>query len=197
MLAVANLGLGSCVISAIATRLVFPSVSLEGKCFDLLRSAPLGLAQLLRYKFLVWLLPVTAIALVVLVSGSLAIFVPLDAILATAFIAICLSISIVGLAIGIGGVYAEFDWDSPSQIATNYGSLVFMFFATVCIFISLIPAAVLLVFTIVPSLQEQVDSHSYLTIVVSAAALCLLINTAIARHALAAGEKSLSKKLFE
>lgn len=197
MLAVANLGLGSCVISAIATRLVFPSVSLEGKCFELLRSAPLGLTQLLRYKFLVWLLPVTSISLVLLVSGSLAIFVPLEAIIATAFIAVCLSISIVGLAIGVGSVYAEFDWDSPSQIATNYGSLVFMFFATICIFISLIPAAVLLVFTIVPSLKDQVDSHSYLTIVSSAAALCLLINTAIARHALAAGEKSLSKKLFE
>lgn len=126
LLAVSNISLGSCVLTAIATRFVFPSISMEGKCFNLLKSAPLRIYDIVFYKFTTWLIPFTLVAIIVLVAGALAIDANYLTLAFTAFIAINLSFALVATAIGTGAKYARFDWDSPTQVATGFGSLILM-----------------------------------------------------------------------
>ena len=114
VLSISNVTFGACVISAITTRFVFPSVSLEGRAYTLIRATPLTIEELLRYKFRTWFVPISLLAVVLLVSGSMAIQASIATIIATAFVAVSLASGIVGLGVGIGAVYAKFDWESPA-----------------------------------------------------------------------------------
>src|SRR3989304_4390104 len=58
-----NQGLGGFVLSAIAARVLFPSVSLEGRQLWLLRSSPLDLQAMLWSKYWVGTLPLLILAL--------------------------------------------------------------------------------------------------------------------------------------
>lgn len=193
VLSVSNIAFGACVLSAIATRFIFPSISLEGYAYVVVRSAPLTIRQLLRRKMLVWLVPTAALSLTLLVSGTFAIQAPFATILATAAIGLMLSIGIVGLGIGVGAVFAKFDWDYPSQVLSSFGSLVFMLLSLVLAFLTLIPASLLLVVTNVPDLASQMGTQEYATTVALSLFLVFLINFIAARHALATGVEHLTE----
>ena len=194
VLSVSNIAFGVCVISAIATRFVFPSVSLEGRAYILLRDAPLSLTQLLRYKFLTWFFPVVLLSEVLLISGALAIQVPMPAVLVTAFVSVAVSIGIVGLGIGTGAVYAKFDWDSPANVTASFGSLVYMVFSLGLIIICLIPTLLLYVLTCVPGFLEHMGAGDYYMTIACCMILLVIINTAVARKALSAGNQRLSER---
>ena len=72
-LVLANIGMGGFVIAAVSTRLVFPSLSLEGKSYWILQAAPVSLGGILRAKFWAWFPPVATISSVIFASGALAI----------------------------------------------------------------------------------------------------------------------------
>ena len=78
LLAAANIILGGCVIAAISTRFVYPSVSLEGKTYFLIRVAPLAIKSFLLRKFLIWFAPMALVGCVLTISGALAIQVSPD-----------------------------------------------------------------------------------------------------------------------
>ena len=107
VLSLANITFGACVIAAITTRFVFPSISLEGRAYILARSSPLGIHQLLHYKFRTWLIPIGLLSLILLVS-ALGRYKRLRLRLSRpAIIALSMTCGIVGLGIGIGAVYAN------------------------------------------------------------------------------------------
>lgn len=191
ILAVANTAFGSCVVAAIATRFVFPSVSLEGSAFVLVRCTPMTIEQFLRNKFFTWLPPISAISLVLFVSGAWAIQAPPQAVLASAIIAVALSIGIVGLGIGVGAVYAKFDWDSPAQVTASFGSLVYMLLALGAILLTIIPTIFAFVLTCVPTLSERIGERDYFIALVCTYALVFLINWGATRRALSAGAQRL------
>ena len=191
ILAISNIALASCIIAAISTRFVFPSVSFEGRAYQIIRSAPLALHKLLYYKYFVWLFPVGGITTTLLVSGSWAIQLPPNTVLLSGLIAIAMSIGLVGLGIGIGAVFARFDWSSPSQLAASFGSLFFMVLALGLIFISLLPAGFLLVLSCVPNVAAKLSGMDRLIAVSCSFFLLFYANLTAARHALKAGEETL------
>lgn len=190
-LSVANVILGACVVAAIATRFVYPSVSLEGKSYYMIRLTPLSISQYLKNKFMLWFMPVLSLNLILLSSGALAIESSSSTLLATIFVTICISIGITGIGIGIGSVYSKFDWDSPSQISASFGSLVYMFLALVTIALSILPCLMLFALTNIDTLKDNLDAPYYFALLLSSTGLILTINYCAARWSLRAGAEHL------
>ena len=192
-MAMANVALGGCVIGAIATRFVYPSVSLEGRAYSILRQAPLSAKQFLRTKFFIWVWPIAVLSSVLLLSGALAVQSSIHSILFTIAIACCLSIGIVGLGIGVGAIYVRFDWDVPEQVTASFGSLVYMFLTLTVITVTMVPAALAFVFTSVPSIAANLSGLQYLFILCFSLSLILFCNIFVARWAINSGAQTLSK----
>lgn len=190
-LSVANVILGACVVAAIATRFVYPSVSLEGKSYYMIRLTPLSIHEYLKNKFLLWFIPVLSLNLILLISGALAIQSSTSTILATFFVTICLSIGITGIGVGIGSVYSKFDWDSPSQISASFGSLVYMFLALTTIAFSTLPCLMLFALTNIESLKDNLEAPYYFALLLSSTGLIITINYCAARWSLRAGSEKL------
>ncbi len=145
MLAVSNISLGTCVLTAIATRFIFPSISIEGKSYELLKTLPISKERFINYKFFTWLIPYTLFSIVILCSGALAIDANLHTLFLTMLIAISISISISSSAILHGTKYAKFDWEHPTQISASVGSFIFMLRTFFNIYIYLIFSTILFI----------------------------------------------------
>lgn len=187
VLSLANMVFGACVVAAISTRFVFPSISLEGRAFLIVRAAPLTIEQLLRNKFYTWLGPTCGLSVLLLVSGSWAIYGSFETVVATAIVSVALGIGISGLGVGIGAVYAKFDWDSPSQVTASFGSLVYMLLAMGLVMITMIPSLLMFVLTCVPNFVAQMSRNDYLLVLCCSYFLIFFINYMAARQALSAG----------
>jgi ABC-2 type transport system permease protein len=121
-----NLALAGFVLASIAARFVFPSVSLEGRALWLLRSSPLPVADLLWAKFWVGVIPLLALALVLVGFTNVLLgvqpFVHLVSLAAITGLVFPLS----AMALGFGTVYPRFDTENAAQIPTSFGGLLYM-----------------------------------------------------------------------
>ena len=138
------------IITAVMTRLVYPSISLEGKAFWILMSAPLRLRKLIRAKFWCWLPISITVAITLLLSGVFVVYPKTLIILATIYIGVFLSIGCTGLAIGIGAMFASFEWESPNQIAAGFGTLVLLLASLSLVVFCFAPASALYFIMIIP-----------------------------------------------
>jgi ABC-2 type transport system permease protein len=121
-----NLALAAFVISAIAVRFVFPALSLEGKTFWVLKSAPLHLRRWWWSKFWVSLLPLVSLGeILVLVTNQLLHVSPFMMLLApiTLFFLI---FGIVALGMAVGVAYPNFTAEHHAKIAASYGGVLYM-----------------------------------------------------------------------
>lgn len=123
---VSNWMIGAFVVTGICTRFVFPSLSLEGRSIWILLSSPVRLYQVLHAKFACWYIPVALVAGGVFAAGAAAINAEPVLILYNVLSGFIVSYGVVGLAVGLGARFANFDWDHSSELAASFGSLVFM-----------------------------------------------------------------------
>jgi ABC-2 type transport system permease protein len=123
---VLNLGLGAFVTTAVAVRFVFPMVSLEGRAWWILRTAPFSLAHVWWTKFWIGFLPLCAFAvgLVVLTNGVLG--VPAAPAAAITVLLIGLVTAIVSMGLAFGARHPKLDSGNAAQIATGFGAMVYM-----------------------------------------------------------------------
>jgi len=191
---IANIALGGCVVAALATRFVYPAISLEGQAYWIVRSAPMSIRQLLHDKFLIWILPVTLVSLGLLTAGALVIQVPPITVFLCAALAVALSVGIVGLAIGVGAVYATFDWETTAQLTANFGSLIFMMLSLGLVLVTIIPTSLLIMLNNIPGITEKLDRIDYLVAMCSASFLVFFINFATARWAMNVGAEALRRR---
>jgi len=192
-LLVGNIAVGAFVVTAICTRFAFPSISLEGSAFWMISSSPLALTDLIRNKFHFWLVPTILLSVTFLGSSSYILGMNWRFTMLSILAAIIVSYGVVGLAVGLGAYFADFDWEHPSQLAAGFGSLVFMLLGVGSILTSLVPIT-----TIALMVQLQLSSHTDepLRRLVAATALiaAATLNYLIARLALRAGRQKLSDK---
>lgn len=146
LLATTNLYLGLVVTSAIVARFVYPSVSLEGRSYTLLRQAPLSIGGFLRHKLALWSIILGIVSITILVSGGWAVHIPLPLLWATALLAPLISIGVVGIGIGLGARYAKFDWDYTSQLSNGIGGLVYFCLTLLYLSFTFIPALAIFFF---------------------------------------------------
>jgi ABC-2 type transport system permease protein len=126
VVAFCNLGLAAFVTASVAVRFVYPSVSLEGRVWWVLRSAPVPLATLWWSKFLVAFLPLTLLGetLIVITNRYLGVASELTLVfMATLLFVIA---AIVSLGLAFGAAYPRLDSNNAAQIATGFGGVVYM-----------------------------------------------------------------------
>ncbi len=129
LLAFLNTGLAGFVTAAVAIRFVFPAVSVEGRAFWLVRSAPISMARLVWSKFWMYLVPLLVLSesLVILSNWFLSVSGLMMGL--SIFTMAFLTAGIVGLGIGLGAVYPRFFVENVAKIATGYGAILYMILA--------------------------------------------------------------------
>lgn len=125
----ANLGLAGFVLSAIAIRFAFPAVSLEGKAFWLLQTAPISLRTLLWSKFWLSFVPLLLLGEVLILCSNLLLNVPgwmMTLSLVTMFL---MTFGIAAIGVGLGALYPNFNYENAAEIPTSFGGAVCMIFS--------------------------------------------------------------------
>jgi ABC-2 type transport system permease protein len=174
--------------SSICTRVVFSSVSLEGRQFWLLQIGPLTMGELLRSKLFAWFVPVSLVSAVLFATGTYVIIGQSEMLLYYIVMSLFVSYGIVGLGIGLGAYFADFSWEHPSQLALSLGSFVYMLSSAVLVIANIIPISIIL--RLEPALDPSV-ALTNTTITLLLGVVVAAINVAIAQLALRLGERAL------
>jgi ABC-2 type transport system permease protein len=194
-LVVSNLAMGAFVITAVCTRFVFPSLSLEGQSFWILQTSPMSIKDLLHAKFWCWLVPVATISSIIFASGALAINAGPHVVIINALASWVICYGIVGLAVGMGAFFANFDWEHTSQLAASFGSLVFMLFSTLLIFLNLLPAGLLIFLRTLRMAGYTFTQTNWYVAVGCSALLLVYLNYVATRWSLRLGETALRERM--
>ncbi|MBZ0273833.1 hypothetical protein K8I61_17470 [bacterium] len=128
-LAYVNLALGGFVLAAISVRFVLPAVSLEGKAFWIIRTAPVSIPRFVWGKLRFYLPPMLIVAQTLIVASNWLLGSNLFMLVFSAVVTGMLAVAITALAIGIGAMYPNFDEKNIARIATGISSLIFMTWA--------------------------------------------------------------------
>jgi ABC-2 type transport system permease protein len=135
-----NIALAGFVLSAVGARLVFPAVSLEGRAFWIIQTAPVGIRSFLWSKFWAGLIPLLVLAeILVLVTNHLLGVDRVTGVLSVLTI-FTITLGVTGLGVGLGAVYPRFTVSNPAHIATGFGGMVYMIVSL--IYIGVVVAAV-------------------------------------------------------
>ena len=120
---VSYLNLGACALNlaTLTTRFVYPQFSLEGKRLWIVGMAPLGLVKVVKAKF--WLASrsamIVTVSLVWLSCHMLR--MPIDRTSYFTLIIATMTLTMTGLAIGLGALYPNFKEDNPTKIVSGFG----------------------------------------------------------------------------
>ncbi len=167
-LAISNVLLVGFMTTTILTRLVYPSVSLEGRAFWIIQVTPIRVQEVVRAKLYCWLPFTTLLASSLMVVGAFAIGLDVATSMIVLLLGLAMTLGTTALAIGLGARYASFDWESPSQLAIGLGTLSLLLLSVTVVFLFTIPSSVLLSFLIVPRLREIVGAEtSYFVMIIS------------------------------
>ena len=184
----------SFLIAAVGTRFVFQSLSLEGGSFWILQTSPLSNRDILRAKFIAWLLPISVILSVLFGMGVIAIGGTYALVLLKVFSTICVCYGVVGLGVGLGAYFANFHWEHPSQLAASFGSLVYMLSAVGLVSLSTGILAALLVVRHFTVTEEFFTLGEYWGMVIGLLTLLFYLNYSVTRFCLNLGERELERR---
>lgn len=183
------------LITAVGTRFVFQSVSLEGRSFWIMQSSPVSLKEFLRTKLVCWFFPVALVLGCVFAAGAHAVGAPAYLVVLKMVSSWIMCYGIVGLGIGLGAYYANFSWEHTTQLAASFGSLVYMLACVGLVSLDLGIIGLVLVF------QHLYDTTAYFGLVEyvlgasSAAALLIYLNLGVTRWSLGFGERELVRRM--
>jgi len=195
-LASSNILFAGFILTAVMTRLVYPSISLEGRGFWILRVSPVNIRRLIAAKFWCWLPISSSVVLTLLIAGIHVIELDRGTLIVTAVIGLSLSIGATGLAVGLGAIYAMFDWESPSQISVGLGTLVLLLLGLLLVVLNGIPAAALTFLVSVPELRAKIGLINAFYLQCLCLFLIIYLNLALSTWARNRGVKSLESRIL-
>lgn len=135
------------VLAGVAVRFVFPAVSLEGRAWWIVRSAPIGLDELLHSKLIIHFVPLAILGVLLSILSCLVIDVPLAFGVMSVGLVLSVALCISAIGVGLGGVFPKFTAENPAKIPTGVGGVVFMIssmsFVLVFLLASIYPAFIL------------------------------------------------------
>ncbi len=185
------------LLTAIMTRLIFPSVSLEGKSFWILQSSPIDLTGLLVSKFYCWFPFALFISLFLLLTGGWAVGMGWTELLNTAFTGACMAFGCTGLAIGMGAYFSSFDWESPNQLSTGLGTLALFGASLLLVVLVTIPAATSTLILAVPALANKYGVNFTIGVAATCQIFILFASIYASRLAKARGAIALQHKTLK
>jgi ABC-2 type transport system permease protein len=125
----ANLALAGFVLSAIAIRFAFPAVSLEGRAFWILQTAPMSLRALLWSKFWLNFVPLLFLGELLVFLSNLLLHVPAWMMTLSLITMGLMTFGIAAIGVGLGALYPNFNFDNAAEIPTSFGGAVCMIFS--------------------------------------------------------------------
>lgn len=136
-----NLLMAGLVLTAVAARFLYSSVSLEGQAFWVIRASPVGMRGFLLSKFLSGTLFVAVLtaSMVFLTNSAMKAGHALTAL--SLFLTVILSISVGGLATGLGALSPKFKYENIASVSMSAGGMSFMLSAFALVVLSISSAA--------------------------------------------------------
>jgi ABC-2 type transport system permease protein len=125
-----NIGLAGFVLAAIAARLVFPAISLEGRSLWLLKSSPLRLPTLVWSKYWVGVVPLLVLAVSLTVGTNVILRVTGFMNVVSLGTIVLLTLALAAMALAFGAVYPKFNSENAADVPTSFGGLLFMMSST-------------------------------------------------------------------
>jgi ABC-2 type transport system permease protein len=126
VIAFLNTGLVAFVITAIAARLVLPSVGNEGTSFWIIRVSPVSIGKFLWTKYIIAFFPLFLLAQLLIVVSNLLLGVTVWFIVLGIGTCAVLVASVTGLAVGIGAYSARFSLIDTDREQTGIQGTVYM-----------------------------------------------------------------------
>jgi ABC-2 type transport system permease protein len=121
-----NVAVAGFVVAAIGLRFTFPSISLEGSSYWLLKSAPVTTAAVMREKLMVSLVPSLAIGLVLIAVSNHLLNADLFISVLSAFTIMVASVVISVMGIALGATFPDFNVENIHQLESSYGGFLYM-----------------------------------------------------------------------
>ena len=135
-----NLAACSLNLATLTTRFVFPQFSLEGKRLWIVGRAPLGLPHVLRSKYLLFTGASLVITLGMILLSCHMLRLPGERTFYFASAITVMTLTLNGLALGVGVLYPNLREDNPSKIVSGFGGT----FALVMSFLYIVMSVLLL-----------------------------------------------------
>ena len=193
---VSFLVVSSLIMLSICARFVFPSVSLEGASLWVLQVAPITPRAILRAKYITWAIPLGSICAVLFASAGLALALEPLCIIALGIAACIITHGLVALGIGLGARCSRFDWEHPAELATSWGSLLYLVTGLMTVLISFIPLCLMFgCYLFFPAMFQT--TNNLLALFSVGLGVLLLIHLLIGKIALRIGVSALTKVFAE
>ena len=125
-ISILNLGLAGFVLSAVAVRFVFTSTSLEGRSFWIVLASPIAFRGFLREKFCMYIVPLLVLAETLVVVSNLLLKADAYLMLFAVVVILLITCALTGLGVGLGAMYARFEYDNIAQTAASTGGILYM-----------------------------------------------------------------------
>jgi ABC-2 type transport system permease protein len=114
------------VVAGIAVRFVFPAVSLEGRAFWIIRTAPVRLTTFMHSKLMVYFVPLALLGTLLSVVSCGIIGVPWVFTVVSVTLVLAMSLGVSTLGVGIGALFPRFGVENPAKIPTGVGGVTYM-----------------------------------------------------------------------
>ena len=124
-----NLALAAFVTASVAVRFLYPAISLEGKAFWLLQSAPLRLRRVWWSKFWSGVAPLLGLGTLLLVLGNRALEVGPVTMGVSVATLLLMTLAIAALGLCLGSIYPQFEYENAAKIPSSFGGVVYMMLA--------------------------------------------------------------------
>ena len=121
-----NYALSGLVVTTLAVRFLFPAISLEGKAFWTVRVAPFPARTLLWAKVVWGSGPLVLLSMVLALGSGWITDLPVWMMAFSVVLALLTTLSLVGMAVGLGALWPTFHLDNPTRIASSIGGVFFM-----------------------------------------------------------------------
>lgn len=121
-----NLALAGFVIASIAVRFVFPALSLEGKTFWVLKSAPVPLRRWWWSKFWIGTLPLLCFGELLVTVTNYFLHVSPFMMALSAITLFFVTFGVVALGMAVGVAYPNFTAEHSAKIAASFGGVLYM-----------------------------------------------------------------------
>jgi ABC-2 type transport system permease protein len=131
-----SMGLSGFMVTAVGVRYIFPTVSLEGRSYWIVRSSPLTVRQFLWGKALLAFFPMALLSFGVMGVSIQVMRVDRFMSVLSLGTMLFLAVGLTAMGTGLGGVFTYFKTDNPAQVSTSLGGYIYMMSSVV--FISLL-----------------------------------------------------------
>ncbi|MBT8334908.1 MAG: hypothetical protein KJP19_10785 [Deltaproteobacteria bacterium] len=128
LIAFGNIGLTGFISASLAARFVYPSIGAEGGAIYLISSSPLSPWRFLWYKYLFYVIPFTALTLILVCVSNYLLQISAPMWWISIFSSTLICWTVVAMALGFGAIFADYNAENRAA-SMGPGAVIFLFCA--------------------------------------------------------------------